>query len=44
MTAKDKALVEKVGQAASDNEKKYPGCTHAVLGAFRQVLGDQVVT
>jgi len=40
MTEKEKSLVEKVGQAASENEKKFPGCTQAVLGAFRQVLGD----
>ena len=44
MTEKERSLVEKVGQAASENEKKFPGCTQAVLGAFRQVLGDKVVT
>jgi len=44
MTEKEKALIKKVGDAASANEKKYPGCTQAVLGAFQEVLGDEVVS
>jgi C_GCAxxG_C_C family probable redox protein len=44
MTKKEKELVEKVGKSAYKNEKKYPGCTQAVLGAFREVLGDKIIT
>ena len=44
MTKKEKELIEKVGECAYQNERKYSGCTQAVLGAFRQVLGDDVIS
>ena len=44
MTAKEKELIEKVGESAFQNEKVYSGCTQAVLGAFKLVLGDSVVS
>ena len=40
----EKLLIEKIGDAAFENEKKYAGCTQAVVGAFRELLGDQVVS
>ena len=44
MTEKEKKLIENVGEIAYESEKKYPGCTQAVLGAFRKILGDKVIT
>ena len=44
MTEKEKELIEKVGETAYQSEKKYPGCTQAVLGAFRKVLGEKIIT
>ncbi len=43
MKDSEKAMIERVGKLAYDNEKQYSGCAQAVLGAFREVMGDDVV-
>jgi len=43
MKEQELALVRKVGDVAFQNEMTYGGCAQAVVGAFREVLGEDVV-
>jgi len=42
MTKND--LLQKVEKIAYDFEYKYRGCTQCILGAFREILGEEVIS
>ena len=44
MTSKEKELISKIGEAAYQSEKTYTGCSQAVLGGFKEVLGDKIIS
>jgi hypothetical protein len=37
-------LLDKVEKIAHDYEFKYHGCTQCVLGAFRDIFGENIIT